>query len=84
VLRLLEEFVAIANLGETAQKYFREALEVEREGKVLVREIEKTGQASRLKYFARFIRPLARFPRFLKAFSFYEKPTGKHHVYEEK
>ncbi|MDP7244039.1 MAG: hypothetical protein QF568_01710 [Flavobacteriales bacterium] len=85
VLRLLEEFVAIANLGETAQTYFREALEVEKEGKVLVREIERSGkEVSRLRFFSRFIRPLARSPRFLKAFSFYEKPTGKHHGYEKR
>jgi len=30
--------------------------------------------ASRLHYFARFVKPLARLPRFLKAFKFYERP----------
>jgi len=41
-------------------------------------------RVSRMRYFSRFIRPLARFPRFLKAFSFYERPTGRHHSYEKK
>ena len=83
VLRLIEEFVAIANLGGSIQTSFHEALEIEKESKVLVREIEKTGkEASRLRYLSRFIKPIARLPRFLKAFSFYEKPTGRHHPNE--
>ena len=83
VLRLIEEFVSIANLGETLQASLHETLEIEREGKVLVREIEGAGkEASRMRYFSRFIRPIARLPRFLKAFSFYEKPTGRHHPHE--
>jgi len=83
VLRVVEEFVAIANVGETIQTSFHEALEIEKEGKVLAREIERTGkEASRLRYLSRFMRPIARLPRFLKAFSFYEKPTGKHYPNE--
>ena len=83
ILRLIEEFVSIANLGETLQASLHETLEMEKEGKVLVREIESGGkEASRLRYFSRFIRPIARLPRFLKAFSFYEKPTGRHHPHE--
>ena len=83
ILRLIEEFVSIANLGETLQASLHETLEIEKEGKVLVREIESGGkEASRLRYFSRFIRPIARLPRFLKAFSFYEKPTGRHHPHE--
>ncbi len=85
VLRLIEGFVTIANLGGTIQSSIHEVLEIEKEGKILVREIERTGkEASRLRYFSRFIRPIARFPRFLKAFSFYEKPTGGHHPYERR
>jgi len=85
ILRLIEEFVSIANLGETLQASLHETLEVEKEGKVLVREIESAGkEASRLRYFSRFIRPIARLPRFLKAFSFYEKPTGRHYHHKQK
>ena len=92
VLRLAEEFIIIAKLGETfesvgetAQSALHEVVGVEKEGKILMREAERIGPGvSRLRYYHRFIRPLARFPRFLKAFSFYEKPTGRHHSYEEK
>ena len=84
VLRIIEEFVTIANLGGTIQASIHEALEIEKGGKLLVREIEGTGkEVSRLRYFSRFIRPIARSPRFLKSFSFYEKPTGRHHPYEK-
>jgi len=56
---------------------------------VISQEVIEVGEktvprASRIRYFARFIRPLARLPRFLKAFSFYERPTGRHHSYEKK
>lgn len=85
ILRLIEEFASVARLGETVQSSIHEALAIEKEGAVLVREIERGGKGvSRLRYFSRFIRPIARFPRFLKAFSFYEKPTGKHHPFERK
>ena len=74
VLRVVEEFAIILNLEESIG---------------LSQEVIKVGdrtipRASRMHYFSRFIRPLARLPRFLKAFSFYEKPTGRHHSYEKK
>jgi len=91
-LRLIEEFIIIVNLGETmrsvgetAQSSIHEVVGIEKEGRILMREAERTGQGvSRLRYYHKFVRPLTRFPRFLKAFSFYEKPTGRHHSYEEK
>ena len=84
VLRMIESFVPIENLGETVQKFFHETLAIEQEGKILVKEIESTGkESSRFRYFLRFAKPLARLPRFLKAFTFYEKPTGKHHPHEK-
>jgi hypothetical protein len=84
VLRLIEEFVSLASFGEMLQTSFHEALEIEREGKLLVREVERTGkEASRLRYLVRYIKPVTRLPRFLKAFSFYEKPTGMHHPNEK-
>ncbi|MCH8003802.1 MAG: hypothetical protein IH934_04165 [Nanoarchaeota archaeon] len=74
VLRVVEEFAIILNLEESIG---------------ISQEVIKVGdrtipRASRMHYFSRFIRPLARLPRFLKAFSFYEKPTGRHHSYEKK
>ena len=74
ILRVMEEFVIIVKLEESIG-ISQDVIEVG----------ERTiPRASRMHYFSRFIRPLARFPRFLKAFSFYEKPTGRHHSYEEK
>ena len=65
-IRMIEEFILIVNLEETFI-LSQEALEVE----------ARTGtRASRLHYFARFVRPLARLPRFLKAFKFYERPPS--------
>ena len=85
ILRLLERFIPVASLGETVQASLHETLEIEKEGKILVREIEGAGkEASRVRYFSRFLRPVARIPRFFKAFSFYEKPTGRHHPNEKK
>jgi len=91
VLRVVEEFVILVDLGETmqtvggtAQSALHETLGIEKEGKILMGEVERTGRGiSRFRYYHKFIRPLARFPRFLMAFSFYEKPTGRHHSYED-
>lgn len=64
VVRMIEEFIRIANL-EQAILLSQESLEVG----------ERIGvRANRIHYFGRFIGPLARLPRFFKAFSFYEKP----------
>lgn len=85
ILRLFERFIPVASLGETVQASLHETIQIEREGKLLAREIESMEkEASRLRYFSRFLRPIARVPRFLKAFSFYEKPTGRHHPHERK
>jgi xanthine/uracil permease len=64
VVRIVEEFMIVANLEETFI-LSQEALEV---------EARAGSRASRLHYFARFVKPLARLPRFLKAFKFYERP----------
>jgi len=74
IIRTIEEFAIILNLEESIL-ISQDVIEVGE------RTIPRT---SRMRYFARFIRPLARSPRFLKAFSFFEKPTGRHHSFEEK
>ncbi len=93
VLRLFEEFIPLANVDKT-QAYLHEAVEIKREGRLIIMEAEKIGEASRIRLFEQFIRPIARMPRFLKAFRFYrrilrafrfyEKPTRKHHPNEKK
>jgi len=70
VLRLVEEFAIIVNLEESI---------------VVSQEVIEVGErtlprTSRIHYFSRFVRPLARFPRFLKAFSFYEKPADRQNI----
>jgi len=65
VVRIVEEIVIFTNLEQTLV-LSQEALEV---------EARAGTRASRLHYFSRFVRPLARLPRFLKAFSFYERPS---------
>ena len=66
VVRIIEEIVVFANLEQTLV-LSQEALEV---------EARAGTRASRLHYFSRFVKPLARLPRFLKAFKFYERPHG--------
>ena len=70
-VRLVEEFIIILSLEESIA-ISQELIEVGE------KSIPRTARA---RYFGRFIRPLARLPRFLKAFSFYEKPTGMHHSF---
>ena len=70
VVRVAEEFVLLASNIDEAISLSQETLEVgERAG----------SKASRVHYFGRFIQPLARVPRLLKAFHFYERP--KHSVF---
>jgi len=65
VVRIVEEIIIFTNLEQTLI-LSQEALEV---------EARAGTRASRLHYFSRFVKPLARLPRFLKAFKFYERPS---------
>ena len=73
-VRVIEEFIIVLKLEESIA-ISQELIEVGE------KSIPRTTRAH---YFGRFVRPLARLPRFFKAFSFYEKPTGKHHPFEKK
>lgn len=78
IFRLFEEIVVISRVGETlgtGQKILHEGLEVEKEVTKVASEVEKSGKISRTRLFVRFIKPLQRTPRFLKAFAIYEKPV---------
>lgn len=48
-----------------------------KEGTRIVREVEEAGMVARSYRFSRFVRPLTRIPRFLKAIPFYEKPSHR-------
>jgi len=78
-VRLIERFIPVSTF-EISQSIVHEATEIKREEKLIVMEVEKAGQISRTRYFLRFMRPLARLPRFVKAFSFYERPII--HIYQ--
>ena len=68
IVRVLEEIITITKLEDTI-RFSQEALEFS----------EKIGIGpTRVSYFLGLIRPLARLPRFLAAFHFYEKPTHRH------
>ncbi|MEA2036703.1 MAG: ion transporter [Nanoarchaeota archaeon] len=87
LFRLFEEIGLLFSLGERiaeAQPIFHESVEIEKEASKIIRESEKLGKVSRAKIVSRFIRPLARVPRFFKAFAYFERPTGKHHIHEKK
>ena len=78
VFRLFERtFELFGILGtKEAQQVAHIGVELEREGK-LVKVAEETKFISRTERFSRFIRPILRLPRFLKATEFYEKPKRK-------
>lgn len=67
-----------------AQSILHGGVEIEKEASKIVQESEKIAKYSRTQRFARFMRPIARLPRFLKALPFYEKPTGTHYPHEKK
>ncbi|MBS3111479.1 hypothetical protein J4435_05280 [Candidatus Woesearchaeota archaeon] len=81
VVRVFEFFAPLARL-DVVSDAAHSILETEAKWGLLVQEAERTGQVSRVAMLQRFIRPLARLPRFVKAFTFYERPTGKHHPHE--
>lgn len=80
-VRLIERFIPVSTF-EMSQSILHEATEIKREEKLIAMEVEKAGQISRTRYFLRFIRPLARLPRFLKAFGFYEKLIIHKHAFK--
>ena len=78
-------FIAEQTLKHS-QSILHESVEIEKSASKFIREAEKVHKISRTRAITRFIRPLARLPRFLKYvprminyLKFYEKPTGKHH-----
>lgn len=78
------EFFGFEGLLEQGQRFAHEAGELEKlekEGGAIIKE---AGKASRTARVLRSFRIIARFPRFLKALPFHEKPTGRHHWYERK
>lgn len=80
IFRLFEEIIVLSRFGETlgtGQKVLHEGLEVEKEVSKVASEFEKSGKVSRTRLFIRFVKPIQRIPRFLKAVPFFEKPFKK-------
>ncbi len=78
------EFFGLDALLEQGQRFAHEASELEkleRESGAIVKE---AGKASRTARVLRSFRIITRFPRFLKALPFHERPTGNHHWHERK
>ena len=86
VFRVLELF-RFTEFVERGQALAHEAIvveKVEKEAAVIVKEAARAGEASRTTRFLGTFRAISRFPRFIKAMPFFEKPTGRHHWHEKK
>ena len=55
-VRLIERFIPISTF-EVSQSTLHEATEFKRESRLIIMEIEKAGQVTRMDYFLRFLRP---------------------------
>lgn len=83
--RLLEEVAGWfkLNMGagfSTAQSILHEGVGIEKEGAKIFEGIEKGAKGGKIvesSKFTRFIRPIFRAPRFVKAIRFFEKPGKK-------
>lgn len=86
VFRMFELF-RLTEFAERGQAIAHEAVaaeKVEREAAVIVKEAARAGEVSRTARMINTFRAVSRFPRFIKAMPFFEKPTGRHHWYEKK
>jgi hypothetical protein len=75
----------VSKLGEALSKTAKEGETAAKEATRIVKEVEQTGKiarSTRFSRFTRFLRPIQRMLRLLKAVTFFEKPTGRHHTYE--
>jgi hypothetical protein len=76
----------VSESAQTVQAVVHEGLELEKEGVKVAKEVEKVAKLNRSQKFMRFLRPITRIPRFLKAkvhvMHFYDKPHGSHHEHE--
>lgn len=81
VLAMTEVVASLARLDVVADT-IHSTLESGSRFSRVVRETEEAGQVSRLAHAERFIRPLARLPRFAKALVFFEKQIGSHHPFQ--
>ena len=84
---VLEAGQAFAHEGAAAEKLVQEgaaAGKIEREAALIAKEAVRAGEVSRTARMLNTFRAIGRFPRFINALHFWEKPTGKHHWHEKK
>ncbi|MBI2550574.1 hypothetical protein HYV83_05345 [Candidatus Woesearchaeota archaeon] len=82
----LFEFFKLSDLLETSQAFAHEGVvaeRIEKEAAVIVKEAARAGEVSRTARMLNAFRAISRFPRFIKAMPFFEKPTGQHHWHEK-
>ena len=86
IFRLLE-FFRVSDVLEAGQAFAHEgaaAGKIEKEAAIIVKEAARAGEVSRTARMINVFRAVGRFPRFISALHFWEKPTGKHHWHEKK
>jgi len=77
VIRIFELFATISRIDIISQSTHG-ILEAGARWTKVIQEVERTGETTRFSIAHKFVRPLARIPRFAKAFVFFEKPTIHH------
>lgn len=83
----LETGQAFAHEGAAAEKLVQEgsvAGKIEREVAIIAKETARAGEVSRTARMINTFRAIGRFPRMIRAASFFERPTGQHHWHEKK
>lgn len=81
LFRLVEGFIDLFIVSDAlvnSQAVFHEAIEIEKGAGHFIQEIEKTGKISRTQKLSRLFKSFKRYPhfvRFLKSFSFFDRPV---------
>ena len=78
------ELFGLQEIFEKSQSIFHGIPELQKLQKDAIAMIAEAGRASRTAKFVRMLKFASRFPRFLRATTFFETPTGDHHWHEKK
>ena len=78
VVELFSDMLLFSATLKEGQSILHQSLEMEKEAAHIIKSAEHAKKLSRTSKFFRFLRPLARLPRFVKAVAYFEKPI-KHH-----
>ncbi len=79
-VRVIEESLLLSEEAiARTQRALHTGVELEKESILVALESERAAKLARLNFVTRFIKPISRVPRLMKAFTFYEKPTHTRH-----